>query len=166
MNTIQLLRDAGPEGPALTPAARDAARAALMAEIDGARPRARRLPSRKVRWRVGVGAVTVAAAYAAAVAIAAPDELGAPADRVRLLEFHVPTFPFSLDPAPEGLRPAFDGNGDGATIASYDDATEENGFTIYVGGDERRATVRTTAPPGTGSSPSTTSLWATTTRRS
>ena len=136
MNAIQLLREAGPEGPALTPAARDAARAALMAEIDGARPRARRLPSRKVHWRVAVAAGTVAAAYAAAVVIAAPDELGAPADSVRLVEFSVPTFPFSLDPAPEGLRPAFDGNGDGATIASYDDATEENGFTIYVGEDE------------------------------
>ncbi len=99
-------------------------------------PTRRRLPSRKARRRIGVGVVAVAASWAAAVVIAAPDELGAPADSVRLVEFHVPTFPLSLDPAPEGLRPAFDGTGDGATIASYDDATQTNGFTIYVGEDE------------------------------
>ena len=77
-----------------------------------------------------------AASWAAAVVIAAPDDPGMPADSVRLVEFSVPTFPFSLDPAPEGLRPAFDGDGDGATIASYDDATGQNGFTVYVGEDE------------------------------
>ena len=136
MNTVQLLREAGPEGPALTPDVRNTARAALLAEIDAARPRATRMPTRKVRGRLGVGALAVAASWAAAVVIAAPEQLGAPADDVRLVEFHVPTFPLSLDPAPEGLRPAFDGNGEGATIASYDDATQDNGFTVYVGEDE------------------------------
>ena len=136
MNTVQLLREGGPEGPALTPDTRIAARAALMAEIDGARPRARRLPSRKVRWRVGVGVVAVAASWAAAVVIAAPDGPGTPADSVRLVEFHMPTFPLSLDPEPQGLRPAFDGDGDGATIADYHDEEMREGFTIFVSEDE------------------------------
>ena len=137
MNDIALLREAAPEAPPLTTDVRYAARAALMAEIDAAaRPRRVRMPSRKVRWRVGVGAVAVAASWAAAVVIAAPDTVGPPPDSVRLVQFHVPTFPLSLDPAPAGLRPAFDGNGDGADIASYDDAAGANGFTIYVGQDE------------------------------
>jgi hypothetical protein len=136
MNTVQLLRDAGPDGPALTTEARNAARAALLAEIDGARPRRARVPSRKVRWRIGVGVVAVAASWAAAVVIAAPDGPGTPADSVTLVDFVTPTFPLSLDPEPAGLRPAFDGSGDGATIAAYDDPTLENGFTIYVGEEE------------------------------
>jgi hypothetical protein len=137
MNDIALLREAAPEAPPLTTDVRWSARAALMAEIDAADGHGRmRLPSRKVRWRVGVGVVAVAASWAAAVVIAAPDELGPPPGSVRLVEFHVPTFPLSLDPEPPGMRRAFDGDGDGATIASYDDATEQNGFTIYVGEDE------------------------------
>jgi hypothetical protein len=136
MNDIALLREAAPEAPPLTTDVRTAARAALMAEIDGARPRARRLPSRKVGWRVGVGVVAVAASWAAAVVIAAPDQLGAPSDSVRLVEFSVPTFPLSLDPAPEGLRPAFDGDGDGASIASYHDDDYREGFSISVGDQE------------------------------
>jgi hypothetical protein len=136
MNDIALVREAAPEAPPLTTDVRNAARAALLAEIDGARPRSRRAPSRKVRWRIGVGVVAVAASWAAAVVIAAPDGPGTPADSVRLVDFSVPTFPLSLDPEPVGLRPAFDGDGDGASIASYDDATGENGFTIYVGEDE------------------------------
>ena len=136
MNTAQLLRDAGPEGPALTSDARSAARAALLAEIAGPRPRRFRMPSRTARWRAGVGLVTAAAAYAAAVVVAAPDGPGSPPDSVTLVDLSTPTFPLSLDPEPRGLRPAFDGSGDGATIASYDDPTEDNGFTIYVGEDE------------------------------
>lgn len=137
MNDITLLREAGPEAPRLTHGTRSAARAALLDEIEGTRTARRfRLPSPTVRWRVGVGVVAVAASWAAAVVIAAPDGPGTPADSVRLVEFHVPTFPLSLDPAPVGMRPAFDGSGDGATIASYDDPTGSNGFTLYVGEDE------------------------------
>lgn len=44
MTTIQLLRDAGPESPALTPDARSAARAALLAETGGGSP-SRRSPA-------------------------------------------------------------------------------------------------------------------------
>jgi hypothetical protein len=136
MNTIQLLREAGPEGPDLTFDARNAARAALLAEVDGERPRSRRMPSRKVRWRVGGGVVAVAASWAAAVVIAAPDGPGTPADSVRLVEFHVPTFPLSLDPEPAGLRPAFDGDGEGASIVSYHDEEYREGFAIYISEDE------------------------------
>ncbi|UOY00521.1 hypothetical protein [Blastococcus sp. PRF04-17] len=148
MNTVHLLREAGPEGPALTADARNAARAALLAEIDGARPRRSRMPSRKVRWRIGIGVVAVAASWAAAVVIAAPDGPGRPADSVTLVDFHTPTFPLSLDPEPAGLRPAFDGSGDGATIAAYDDPSRENGFTIYVGEDEPEGNGPDDAAPG------------------
>lgn len=134
MNDLTLLREAGPDAPPLSPAARAAARAALLAEIEGPAPRRR--PSRRLVVRTGVAAVAVAAAWAAAVVIAAPDGPGTPATSVTLVDFRMPTFPLSLDPAPAGLRPAFDGDGNGATIASYDDAAMENGFTVYVGEDE------------------------------
>ncbi|NEK84864.1 hypothetical protein GCU60_03655 [Blastococcus saxobsidens] len=148
MNDLTLLREAGPEAPPLSPAARSAARAALLAEIEGGQPRSVRLPSRKVRWRIGVGAVAVAASWAAAVVIAAPDAVGPPPDSVRLVNFDMPTFPLSLDPAPAGLRPAFDGDGDGAGIASYDDAAMENGFTVHVGVDEPEGTGPDDGAPG------------------
>jgi hypothetical protein len=137
MNTIQLLREAGPEGPALSTDSRNAARAALMAEIDAAaRPRRVRLPSRKVRRRVAIGGVAVAASWAAAVVVAAPDGPGTPADSVRLVEFHMPTFPLSLDPEPPGLRPGFTGDASGADFAEYDDAEGDTAFTMGVGEDE------------------------------
>ena len=138
MNTIQLLREAAPEAPPPTTDVRNAARAALMAEIDAAAGSRRRvrLPSRKVRWRIGTGLVAVAAAWAAAMVVAAPDGPGTPADSVRLVQFHVPTFPLSLDPAPAGLRPAFDGDGNGASIASYHDEEYREGFSIHVSEDE------------------------------
>ncbi|RZU33846.1 hypothetical protein [Blastococcus saxobsidens] len=139
MNDLTLLREAGPEAPPLSLAARSAARAALLDEIDG--PGLRRRPRRRVVVRVGLATVTAAAAWTAAVVVAAPHPVGPPPGSVRLVDFHVPTFPLSLDPAPEGLRPAFDGNGDGASIAAYDDASGQDGFTIYVGDD---------APEGTG----------------
>ncbi|MGY1843343.1 hypothetical protein [Modestobacter sp. SYSU DS0875] len=131
MNELTLIREAGPEAPALSPAARSAARAALLAEIDG--PVRRRRPSRRTALRLGVAGVAVAAAWSAAVVIAAPDGPGAPASSVTLVDFEMPTFPLSLDPVPDGLRPAFDGDGDGATIAAYDDPAGENGFTLHVG---------------------------------
>ncbi|RBY92306.1 hypothetical protein DQ244_08500 [Blastococcus sp. TBT05-19] len=136
MNELTLLREAGPQAPELTPAARSAARAALLAEIEGPAPRRSRRPSRKVAFRLGVALATAAAAWTGAVLIAAPDGPGTPAESVTLVDFAMPTFPLSLDPVPDGLRPAFDGNGDGASIASFDDAAGENGFTVYVGEDE------------------------------
>ncbi|MDP5185026.1 hypothetical protein QOZ88_20520 [Blastococcus sp. BMG 814] len=138
MNDLTLLREAGPEAPPLSPAARSAARAALLAEIEGPAPRRR--PRRGLVVRTGVAAVAVAAAWTAAVVIAAPDGPGTPATSVTLVDFEMPTFPLSLEPAPPGLRPAFDGDGDGATIASYDDAAMENGFTVYVGEDAPEST--------------------------
>ncbi len=142
MNDLTLLRDAGPDGPALTSHARSTARAALLDEVAAVRTPAprRRLPSRRAGLRIGAGLTVAAVAWGAAVVIAAPDPVGPPPGSVRLVEFSVPTFPLSLDPAPTGLRPAFDGNGDGATIASYDDAAGEDGFTVYVGEDEPEGT--------------------------
>ena len=154
MNTVQLLRDAGPEGPALSTATRSAARAALLAEIDGAKPRHSRVPSRKVRWRLGVGAVAVAASWAAAVVIAAPDELGPPPTSVELVAFEPLTFPLSLDPVPAGWTPAgfdadmgslraFYGDGSGGSGAAIAVSMEEPEFSdvsgedeVAVGGDE------------------------------
>jgi hypothetical protein len=140
MNDITLLRESGPAAPALTTATRHAARAALLDEIDRsttARGRfRRRLPGRKAALRIGAGLTVAAVAWAAAAVIAAPDELGPPPASVRLVDFVMPTFPLSLDPEPEGLRPAFDGDGGGASIADYHDGTRENGFTIYVGDEQ------------------------------
>jgi hypothetical protein len=133
MNDIALLREAAPEAPALTTDVRHAARAALMAEIDSARPRRARMPSRKARWRIGTGLVVVAASWAAAVVIAGP---GSPDDSVQLVDFETPTFPLSLDPAPEGLRPAFTGDATGASFAEYVDAQFRTAFTMSVSEDE------------------------------
>ncbi|WP_222195676.1 hypothetical protein [Modestobacter italicus] len=136
MNELTALREAGPEAPALSSAARSAARAALLTEITGPDPVRRRRPSRRTTLRLGAAGVAVAAAWTAAVVIAAPDGPGTPAGSVTLVDFAMPTFPLSLDPVPDGLRPAFDGYGDGATIAGYDDPAGEDGFTVYVDDDE------------------------------
>ncbi len=124
MNEITLLREAGPEGPALSAATRNTARAALLAEIDGGSPPRRvRLPSRTVRWRVGAGVVAVAAAWAAAVVIAAPDELGPLPDSVELVAFEPPAFPLSLDPLPAGWDASFSADPGGVLHASYGDVS-------------------------------------------
>ena len=140
MNDITLLREAGPAAPPLQPAARAAARVALLDEIErsrGIRGRVRaRLPRRRTALRIGAGVSVAAIAWTAAVVIAAPDGPGAPATSVTLVGFETPTFPLSPDPAPVGLRPEFDGSGDGATIASYHDAEMREGFTIVVSEDE------------------------------
>jgi hypothetical protein len=133
MNDITLLREAGPEAPRLTNDTLSAARAALLDEIEGTRPARRfRMPSRRVTWRIGLAVTTVAAAWTAAVVIAAPDDLGSPADSVRLVEFHVPTFPLSLDPEPAGLHPGFTGDATGADFAEYVDDQGTPGFTMSV----------------------------------
>ncbi|TFV45993.1 hypothetical protein [Blastococcus sp. TF02A-35] len=136
MNDLTLLREAGPEAPPFTPAARSAARAALLDEIAGPAPRRSRRPGRRVVLRLGAAVVAAAAAWTGAVLVAAPDGPGAPADSVTLVDFAMPTFPLTPDPVPDGLRPAFDGDGTGASIAAYDDATGAHGFTLYVSEDE------------------------------
>jgi hypothetical protein len=138
MNTVQLLREAGPEGPVLTTTTRNAARAALLAEIDGARPRRTRMPSRKVRWWVGVGAVAVAASWAAAVVIAAPDEPGPLPESVELVAFGPLTFPLSLEPVPSGWgTPGFDADADlGATRMFYGDGSGNHAASIAVSEEE------------------------------
>ncbi|MCF6744913.1 hypothetical protein E9529_11590 [Blastococcus sp. KM273128] len=130
MNDLTLLREAGPEAPPLSPAARSAARAALLAEIEGPVPRRR--PSRRFVVRTGVAVVAVAAAWTAAVVIAAPDGPGTPATSVTLVDFQTPTFPLSLDPAPVGMRPAFSGDGESAGFAEYDSADGAGRFTVGV----------------------------------
>ena len=137
MNTVQLLRDAGPEGPALSPDTRNAARAALMAEIDAAaRPRRLRLPGRKVGWRVAIGGVAVASSWAAAVVIAAPDGPGTPADSVRLVGFRPPTFPLSLDPVPAGWDVSFSADPGGILHAAYGDDDSDDGLYVRVSPEE------------------------------
>jgi hypothetical protein len=134
MNDLALLREAGPEAPPLTPAARSAARAALLAEIEGPSPRQR--PGRRLVVRTGVAAVAVAAAWTAAVVIAAPDDPGTPATSVALVDFETPTFPLSLDPVPAGMTPAFTGDGDSAGFAEYGSADGTDRFTVGVDDDE------------------------------
>ena len=148
MNTVQLLREAGPEGPALSTATRNAARAALLDEIDRvAGARRSRMPSRKVRWRMGLGAVAVAASWAAAVVIAAPDELGPLPDSVRLVSSEPITFPLSLDPVPENWGPpvfdadmgairVFYGDGAGGHVAGIAVYEEEPEFYDVTAEDE------------------------------
>ena len=141
MNAVQLLRDAGPEGPALTSDARSAARAALLAEIDGARPRRSCMPSRRVRWRVGTGLVAVAAAWAGAVVIAAPDELGPLPDSVELVAFEPPAFPLRLDGVPAGWDVSFSADPGGILHASYGGSTgdlsaEGDGLHVRISPEE------------------------------
>jgi hypothetical protein len=139
MNDITLLREAGPEAPELRPDVRSTARAALLAEIDAGRTATRRrlrLPSRKTGVRIGAGVAVAAVAWAAAVVIATPDGVGPPPGSVRLVAFTPPAFPISVDPAPSGLKPAFDGDRDTGSIAAYRDAGQANGFTIWVSDDQ------------------------------
>ncbi|WP_104525540.1 hypothetical protein [Blastococcus atacamensis] len=136
MNDLTLLRDAGPEAPTLSPAARSAARAALLAEMSGPVHRPARRPSRRIAVRIGVAAATVAAAWTGAVLVAAPDGPGTPAGSVTLVDFAVPTFPLSLDPAPAGMTPAFSGDADSAGFAEYESADSDDRFTVGVDDEE------------------------------
>lgn len=136
MNDLTLLREAGPQAPELTPAVRSAARAALLDEIAGPAPRHSRRPGRRLVFRVGVATVTAAAAWTGAVLIAAPDGPGTPADSVTLVDFSVPTSPYSLDPAPVGMTPAFSGDADVAGFAEYESADGGDRFTVGVHDEE------------------------------
>jgi hypothetical protein len=140
MNEITLLREAGPDAPALTHDARSAARAALLDAIDGtSRSHRLRMPGRKIRWRVGTGVVAVAAAWAAAVVIAAPDELGPLPESVELVAFEPPAFPLSLEPLPAGWDVSFSADPGGILHAAYGDGTgnaEGDGVYLRVSPEE------------------------------
>jgi hypothetical protein len=140
MNDITLLREAGPEAPALSTTVRQTARVALLEEIERTgtvRGRVRaRLPRRRTALRIGAGLTAAAVAWTAAVVMAAPDELGPPPGSVRLVDFETPTFPLSLDPVPEGLRPSFDGSAEGSFFADYRDTSGKNGFSLSVHEEE------------------------------
>ncbi|MGY1734249.1 hypothetical protein ACI798_22320 [Geodermatophilus sp. SYSU D01045] len=125
MNDLTLLREAGPEAPALTPAARAAARAALLAEVDASRTLRGRLrtslPGRRLSLRIGAAVVAVAAAWTTAVVVApddavrqssAPPSAAAPAPGgITLVAAEAVTFPVTLDPVPEGLTPLYSRRG-------------------------------------------------------
>lgn len=140
MNDVTLLREAGPAAPPLSPTARSVARVALLDEIERSRSgrgRARaRLPRRRTALRIGAGIAVAAAAWTAAVVIAAPDELDPPPGSVALVDFETPTFPLSLDPVPEGLRPAFGGSAEGSFTADYRDPSGDDGFVLTVHDEE------------------------------
>jgi hypothetical protein len=99
------------------------------------------MPSRKVSWRIGLAAVTVAAAWAGAVAATGPVDPAAtpPApDGLTLVATEEITFPLSLDPAPQGLEPVFTGGpgwGSPGDIAGYQGA-DGTGFSIYLQPEE------------------------------
>ncbi|MGY1807558.1 hypothetical protein ACI8AF_09310 [Blastococcus sp. SYSU D00669] len=133
MNELTLLREAGPEAPPLTPAARAAARAALLDEIAGHAPARRR---RRTAVRAGLALAAVAAAWTTAVVVAAPDELGPPPGSVALVAFEPPAFPFALDPAPAGLAPSFSADPGDVRIAVYRSPDESQGVTLRVTPDE------------------------------
>jgi hypothetical protein len=142
MNDLTLLRDAGPEAPPLSPAARSAARAALLAEIVGTRPRSvrRRSPrtGRRGAARLGIAAVTAAAAWVGAVAVTGPDTPPGPVapEGLTLVAVDEITFPLSLDPVPAGMTPSFTGSaGDPEAIAGYS-FPDGTGFSIYLSPDE------------------------------
>ncbi|NEM07593.1 hypothetical protein [Geodermatophilus normandii] len=121
MNETTLLRDAGPEAPPLSPTARSAARAALLAEIGASRTVRGRLraslPGRRLSLRLGAAVVAVAVAWTTAVVVApgdaAPGRPAPPATAtapaapggVDLVAAEAVTFPVSLDPVPQGLTP-------------------------------------------------------------
>lgn len=131
MNEITLLREAGPQAPALSPAARSAARAALLAEIEGP-VRHRRTPSRRTRLRIGTAVLAVAAAWAAAVVVTTdpapgitptPQQGDAPAPRIELVQFDLPVAPLAFPAPPPGTTgPVFGGDGGGGLAMSYPSA--------------------------------------------
>ena len=133
MNDITLLREAGPTAPPMQPAVRSVARVALLEEIERSRTvrgRVRvRLPRRRTALRIGAGVTVVAAAWTAAVVIAAPDELGPPPGSVTLVAFEPPTFPLALDPVPGGLTPSYSADPGGILHAGYSGAGDDS---IYV----------------------------------
>jgi hypothetical protein len=122
MNDLMILREAGPDGAALDPAVRAAARSALLDEISAAPAARRRIrrPGRRTTLRVGTALVAVAAAWTAAVAVTGPDvPSGSPSTlptgpgttigtgEITLVAAEEVTFPLSLDPEPEGLTATF-----------------------------------------------------------
>jgi hypothetical protein len=132
MNLTTLVREAGPDGRPLTTAARSAARAALLEEIERSatgRVRARR-PRRRTVARLGAGLTVVATAWTTAVVVAAPDDPGTPATSVALVAFAPPTFPFTLDPMPAGFRASFSADPGHVLHAGYGDGTDGVGLTV------------------------------------
>jgi hypothetical protein len=139
MNDLQLLRDAGPEAAPLSPAARSAARVALLAGIEGAGMRA--APRRGLRLgrtaalRTGVAVATAAAAWAGAVAVTGPGAVDPAPDGpggMTLVAVDEITFPLSLDPAPAGMTPSFTGSaGNPEAVAGYTSA-DGTGFAIQL----------------------------------
>ena len=133
MNDITLLREAGPAAPPLQPAARAAARVALLDEIERSnivRSRVRvRLPRPRTALRLGVGATVAAVAWTAAVVIAAPDELGPPPGGVTLVAFEPPVFPLALDPVPSGMTASYSADPGGILHAGYGGQGDD---TIYI----------------------------------
>ena len=128
LRDVALLDSAGPAAPPLRPEVRLAARAALLDEIEASRtPRRRfRAPSRRTSLRIGVAGVTVAAAWTAAVVIAAPDgRPGPPPGSVTLVEFAMPTIPLALPEVPAGLTGPEYGSGRGTSVGTYFPAAVE-----------------------------------------
>ncbi|TYP86490.1 hypothetical protein [Blastococcus xanthinilyticus] len=139
MNDLTLLRDAGPDAPALSAATRSAARAALLAEIDGPAPRRRRVPGRKATLRIGLAAVTAAAAWAAAVVVTGADGPGpvpTGTGGMTLVAVEEITFPLSLDPVPAGMTPSFTGAaGSDEAVAGYS-FPDGTGFSVHLAPEE------------------------------
>ncbi|RBY75877.1 hypothetical protein DQ239_15245 [Blastococcus sp. TF02-09] len=135
MNDLQLLRDVGPEAAPLSPAARSAARAVLLAGIEGpVEPRRGLRLGRTAALRTGVAVATAAAAWAGAVAVTGPDAGAAPEEPggMTLVAVDEVTFPLSLDPVPAGMTPSFSGSaGDPEAVAGYTHA-DGTGFSIYL----------------------------------
>jgi hypothetical protein len=132
MNLTTLVREAGPEAPPLTAAARSAARAALLDEIEqsaAGRSRVRR-PRRRTVVRVVAGLTAVAAAWTTAVVVAGPDDPGTPATSVDLVSFEPPTFPFTLDPMPAGFRASFSADPGDVLHAGYGNGPDRVGLTV------------------------------------
>ncbi|PZU47792.1 MAG: hypothetical protein DI571_04090 [Arsenicicoccus sp.] len=139
MNDLTLLREAGPDAPPLSPAARSAARAALLAEIDGPAPRRSPVPSRRTTLGVALGAVTAAAAWAAAVVVTgadAPGPVSPGTGGMTLVAVEEITFPLSLDPVPTGMTPSFTGaTGSDEAVAGYS-FPDGTGFSIHLAPEE------------------------------
>jgi hypothetical protein len=137
MNDITLLRESGPDAPALTTAVRHTARAALLEEIYRSATARGRLPSRKMGRRIGAGLTVAAVAWGAAVVITRPDPMTAPSGGMRLVAVEEITFPLSLDPVPPGMTPRFSGEaGSAEAIAGYISADGENRFDIVLTPEE------------------------------
>jgi hypothetical protein len=131
--------DAAGREPASVLAARQLVADAHERRTSGRRRPRTRLSRRRTALRIGAGVAVAAVAWTLAVVVGGPDAgrdpVAPPDSGITLVAAEEVTFPLSLDPVPDGLRPVFTGGRDWATdgaIADYRSADPATHVTLSV----------------------------------